>query len=221
MDENNHASDAEPPVRLEPDIDIENVTEAGTNDSPDMRDEEAREQKVMTVWRSASRLFSGLRYGVSGLKDTWFQTRRQFGDTITSSYKLQYWQKLRLLTDTLDDHELEYLRVLANKRFDFTAAIFRVNAITSITIPVTAAVVVNQIYPGSVQNWIEDDSLTLVIGFLILLIMLIKVFGNVFKARELKMALDLEAARRRLHREEFLEAEESAENEFDFDSPLT
>ena len=173
----------------------------------------------MAIWKQASRLFSGLRYGISSLKDTWYQTRRQFGDTITSSHKLSYWQKLRALTDTLDDQELEYLRTLAVKRFEFSAAIFRINAITSITIPVTTAVVINKVYPGSVQSWIEDDSLVLLVGFFIMLIMLIKVFGNVFKARELRIALDLESARRRLHRGEASASEESQESEFDFDLP--
>lgn len=209
-------STATPVVDLVPKEESEDTpAERNTQSNP----EQTREQEVMAIWKQASRLFSGLRYGVSSLKDTWYQTRRQFGDTITSSHKLSYWQKLRVLTDTLEDQELEYLRTLAVKRFEFSAAIFRINAITSITIPVTTAVVINQVYPGSVQSWIEDDSLVLLIGFFILLIMLIKVFGNVFKARELRIALDLESARRRLHRGEPSASEESQESEFDFELP--
>lgn len=188
---------------------------------PSPSDEELRESKVMAVWKDASRLFSGLRYGISNPIDTWFQTRRQFGDTITSSHKLRYWQKLRALTDTLDDVEVEYLHTLATKRYEFSGAIFRMNAITSITIPVTAAVVSNQIYPGIVQKLLAEDSLILMGILLILLTMLVMVFGNVFKARELRMALDLEVARRRLHRGDLGHLSREAESEFDLDSPIT
>jgi len=179
------------------------------------------ESNAMRVWREASRLFSGVRYGISNPLDGWFQTRRQFGDTITSSKKLRYWRKLRTLTDTLNDSELEYVRFLAQQRFEFAAAIFRMNAVMSVTLPLTAAVVANQLYPGLVQKFIEDTPIGLTITFVFFLVLLTIVFGNVFKARELRMALELEAARRRLLKGETSEHTGSPASEFDFDLPAT
>ena len=179
------------------------------------------ESNAMRVWREASRLFSGVRYGISNPLDGWFQTRRQFGDTITSSKKLRYWRKLRTLTDTLNDSELEYVRFLAQQRFEFAAAIFRMNAVMSVTLPLTAAVVANQLYPGLVQKFIEDTPIGLTITFVFFLVLLTIVFGNVFKARELRMALELEAARRRLLKGETSEHTGSPASEFDFDLPST
>ena len=194
---------------------------AASAPEPVISEEDAREANAMRVWREASKLFSGLRYGLSTPWDAWFQTRRQFGDTVTTSRQLRYWKKLKTLTDTLSDAELEYVRFLALQRFEFAAAIFRVNAVTSITLPITAAVVANQLYPGVVQKFLEEDSLILVGLFLLLVVLLAAVFGNVFKARELKMALELEAARRRLRRGDAARSSETLGSEFDMDAPIT
>jgi len=181
------------------------ISENEDPSTPPISKDAAREARVMSVWREANKLFSGMRYGFSHPRDMWLQTRRQFGDTITSSREMRSWTKLKAVTDTLDDVELDYLRTLANQRFEFSAARFRINAITSVTIPISAAVVANQIWPGSVQQIIKEDQITLTVLFVLLLLILGAVFGNVFKARELRMALDVEAARRRLHRGELLD----------------
>ena len=179
------------------------------------------ETNAMRVWREASKLFSGLRYGLSNPLDGWFQTRRQLGDTITSSKKLKYWRKLRTLTDTLNDAELEYIRFLSQQRLEFTSAIFRMNAVMSVTLPISAAVVANQLYPGVVQDFIADSPIILTVVFAMFLVTIGLVFGNVFKARELRMALELEAARRRLLNGDASEHAGSPASEFDFDLPTT
>ena len=184
-------------------------------------EEDAREANAMRVWREASKLFSGMRYGISDPVDGWFQTRRQFGDTVTSSRKLRYWKKLKTLTDTLSDSELEYVRFLAHQRFEFAAAVFRKNAVASVTLPITAAVVANQLYPGIVQAFLANSPIFLTISFVGLLIVLAVVFGNVFKARELRMALELEAARRRLRRGDVDADTSDRTSEFDFETPVT
>ena len=188
---------------------------------PPFSQEDEHEANAMRVWSEASKLFSGMRYGSSNPVDAWFQSRRQFGDAVTSSKKLRYWKKLKTLTDTLNDAELEYIRLLSHQRFEFSAAIFRMNAITSVTLPVTAAVVANQLYPGIVQTFIAESTVITALGILTLLIIVAVGFGNVFKARELRMALELEVARRRLRRGEVNSASEAGTSEFDLDPPIT
>lgn len=187
----------------------------------ELKDQDPSEANAMRVWREANRLFSGMRYGISNPIDGWYQTRRQFGDTVTSSQKLRYWRKLKTLTDTLSDPELEYVRFLSLQRFEFAAAVFRKNAVASVTLPITAAVVANQIYPGIVQGIIANSPVFLTISFVVLLVVLAVVFGNVFKARELRMALEVEAARRRLLRGDVTSGSAPNSSEFDLDAPVT
>lgn len=156
------------------------------------------------TWRQASKLFSGMRFGFSPPNEWWALCRRLYGDTITSSRTLDHWRKLAALVKPLDDAQVDYLRVLAQQRFEFSAAAFRVNAVASVTLPVSGALLVNQLAPGRVQEFIADDTLFWTVLALGLLLNLSYIFGNVFKARELRMALELLAADRRLARGETL-----------------
>ena len=215
MENIDEPAEAPPPTDLVETQDTELVPEQ------QLSDEDAREANAMRVWRKANKLFSAAKYGFSMPRDAWFQSRRQFGDTITSSVELGYWKKLKALTDTLSDSELEYVRFLSHQRFEFAAAIFRMNAVASVTLPITAAVVANQLYPGIVQSYIADSPVLLTLAFIGLLIILAVVFGNVFKARELRMALELEAARRRLRRGDEAAGLAAMSSEFDLDTPIT
>lgn len=215
MDEDTKDVQNNAPTEIEKSQAVLNTVEPGACE------EDARETKTTHAWREANVLFSPMRYGISNPFHAWIQTRRQAGDTITSSKKLRYWKKLKTLTDKLGDAELDYIRLLAQKRFEFSAALFRVNAVSSVRLPITAAVVANQLYPGFVQRFIADSPVVLTVLFLFFLILPAVVFGNVFKARELRMALELEAGRRRLHRGELSDTANPIDSEFDLDSPIT
>lgn len=165
-----------------------------------------RDVELLQVWRSIRRIFTGWRSVFYTLFANWSMRSmaRSYGDAITNSLKLPYWQRFEKIIAPLSDADVDFLRVLAQQQFEFVAASFRMNAVIMVTVPVTAAVLFNQIFPGSIVTYFEEQGssnpIYIVGAFFILAIGLL--FAGVYRAREMRMALEIEAAKRRLARGE-------------------
>jgi len=164
---------------------------------------------ILETWRKLCSCFSGVKYVGGNPKDFWTLTTRPYVADVTHQWKLSYWKKARVLLVPLEDSEIDYLRVLAQQRLETSAANFRAWAVSSVSIPVSALVVANQLFPEWIRaevfnndsgNSLSQDSI-LGLGIL-LFINLLYIFMNVFKAREMRSALEMIAAERRLKRGE-------------------
>ncbi|MEL7454543.1 MAG: hypothetical protein AAGJ50_14340, partial [Pseudomonadota bacterium] len=149
---------------------------------------------------------------------SWRNLRRQYSDPISASLEYDHWQGLRALCRPLSDADVDYLRVLAQQKLEYSAALFRFNAVVYVTLPVSALVVINQLAPEWIDQLVsffavdeeddEADRLLLFINYTIAALATVGgialLFNNVYKARELRMALEIEAGRRRLIRGEHI-----------------
>lgn len=176
-----------------------------TSNAPDepIHDEEA----VLQTWRKLCGCFSGIRYVANRPQDTWPLFKRNYVGDVTISWKLSYWKKAKALLIPLADAEVDYLRSLAQQRLEFAASQFRSWAVMSVSLPVSFLVLANQFSPAWVREEIfngSTDSIPTPIFVLIILAgaNLLYIFLNVVKAREMRTALELEAASRRLRRGE-------------------
>ena len=178
-------------------------------------------EDLLLIWQEIHKTFCGWRgqiwRTVNG-SDRALKRRARYSDGISVHMKYAHWQALFEICSPLSDAELDYLRVLAQQHFEFSAAMFRFNAVAFITLPISALVVINQLAPGWLSRFLKDTlgifttnqagmigSLTgYGIGLVSLLIGVALLFNRVYKARELRMALEIEAGRRRLLRGETL-----------------
>lgn len=165
------------------------------------------EEALLDTWRKLCRYFSGVRNFTMNPKDAWIHMIRCYVGDITINWKLSYWKKAKALIKPLADAEIDYLRSLTQQRLEFTASLFRTAAVSSVTLPVSFLVLANQLFPKWVREELlsSEDVNNLDIIFLVILltaISLLYTYMNVLKAREMKTALELEAAGRRLKRGE-------------------
>lgn len=166
-----------------------------------------RHVELMKVWRDVRRAFTGIRAVLYTLFVSNWSTRammRSYGDAISNSFRLPYWKRFDKIVAPLSDADVDYLRVLAQQQFEFVAASFRMNAVIMVTFPVTGAILINQLFPGSVVNYFEEaasvNAVLIIACFFLIAIGLL--FAGVYRAREMRMALEIEAAKRRLARGE-------------------
>ena len=178
-----------------------------------------RDKDLLVVWTRIHKVFCGWRgqlYRNLWKSSGWLNYKRNYMDPISASLQFDYWKQLREICEPLSDVDIDYLRVLAQQKFEFSAAMFRINAVMYITVPVSALVVINQVAPKWIKiayDFLRDDAVTkngidwvLLFTYagaaLSILLGIAVLFNGVYKARELRMALELEAARRRLLRGE-------------------
>ena len=162
---------------------------------------------ILDTWRKLCNCFSAVKYIGGHPKDFWGLSTRPFAADVTRQWKLSYWKKARDLLAPLQDSEIDYLRVLSQQRLESSAAHFRAWAVFSVSMPVSALVVANQLFPEWVKAEIFNrdggDSFSQdgLFGLgIFLAINLLYIFINVFKAREMRSALEMIAADRRLKR---------------------
>ncbi len=163
-------------------------------------------EAVQADWRELRRAFSGFR-SRTNLRDVFIFARRRFLGDVTLNQKLSYWRKAKDVMARLTDPEVDYLRTLAQQRLDLTGSLFRGWAVLSLTLPISALVIANQLAPDWLRREVFDDadrfSNGVLTGYAVLVVMnLIQIYLNLFKAREMATALELEAAERRLRRGE-------------------
>ena len=178
-----------------------------TDDTDLIELESRRDEDLLPIWKEIRRAFTGPRAVFYTLFISNWSSRsmmRSYGDSISNSFKLPYWKRFNKIVAPLTDADVDYLRVLAQQQFEFVAASFRMNAVIMVTFPVTAAVLINQLLPGSVVRHFGDgaslNSILIIGVFFLLAIGLL--FAGVYRAREMRMALEIEAAKRRLARGE-------------------
>lgn len=178
-----------------------------TDDIEKTETEVLRHEELMAAWKDVRRAFTGSKAIFYTLFISNWSLRsmmRSYGDTISNSFRLPYWKRFDEVVRPLSDPDVDYLRVLAQQQFEFVAASFRMNAVIMVTFPVTAAVLFNQLVPGSVVRYFEDEmsiNSVLIIAFFFLVAIGL-LFAGVYRAREMRMALEIEAAKRRLARGE-------------------
>lgn len=168
-----------------------------------------RHEELLVVWQSLRKIFAGWRNNLLALFDprqSMGLVRRSLGDAISASFRLPYWDKFNATVAPLSDPEIDYLRVLAQQQFELAAASFRFNAVTSVTVPASAAVLINQFAPGQIAKAYDGPSDFWILAIVALFIFgaLSLLFSGVYRSRELRMALEIEAAKRRLKRGETL-----------------
>lgn len=163
--------------------------------------------RAQAAWRKLCGCFSGIKYVANRPKDMWTLIKRRFVGDVLINWNLTYWKKAKAILVSLTDPEIDYLRSLAQQRFESAASQFRLWAVSSVTIPVSIVVILNQLAPEWFRReFLQEPDETIfglyVVFLTVAIVNLFYIFLNSLKAREMRMALELEAADRRFMRGE-------------------
>jgi len=150
---------------------------------------------VSGIWKRLCRNYASWKFLPLHPRDLWIATTRMGNDFISNSRKLTHWRRAEHIIADVSDHDLQRLKVWAEINRRQSENFFRVILIIYISIPITAALVLGQLYPA---EWAEIDiSLNEVaLIFSIYSVILLILFVGHWKAREMDDFLQLSLAER-------------------------
>ena len=153
------------------------------------------------LWREAMRLFSnfrGMRPRRSWMSGLSVGTGPKRLERLTSSKAAaQLMPKL----ETLSDRELVIFRTYARINLEQAEAAMRLSLIANITIPVGFLVILNQFFPGTVQELFDYTGVEAMLGGIaaaavVLLMLIWYSYAGVFQARDISHLAAIAAGKR-------------------------
>lgn len=147
------------------------------------------------VWRKLTRAFASWKFFPINPRDFWIASSRMGNDFISRSRKLTYWEKGEAIIAEVSDFNLQRLKVWAEINRRQSENFFRVMLVIYITIPITAALVLGQLYPNEWAAFgVSLRGLATMFG--IYTFALLVLFAGHWKAREIDDFLQLALAER-------------------------
>jgi len=150
---------------------------------------------VSETWMRLCRSFASWKFLPLHPRDLWIATTRMGNDFISNSRKLTHWRRAEHIIAEVSDHDLQRLKVWAEINRRQSENFFRVMLVIYITIPITAALVLGQLYPTEwAEIGISLNEVALI--FSIYSVILLILFVGHWKAREMDDFLQLSLAER-------------------------
>ncbi len=139
---------------------------------------------VSHKWLSLCRTFATWKFFLPHPRDLWITTRRFGNNFVTYTLRLTYWERAWGIIEGVSTPELRRLKVWSELNLRQSENFFRVTFVLYITIPITAAIVMGQLFPTQWESLsVEFDAFLMILSFLTAGLLII--FAGYWKAREI------------------------------------
>ncbi len=147
------------------------------------------------AWRLLTRVFSSWKFIPFHPNNIRISVLRFGNNFISQSRELTYWKRAEKIVADVTNHDLQRLKVWAEINRRQSENFFRVMLVMYITIPITAALVLGQLYPAEWAS-LDINLEELILMFAVYTFVLMVFFAGHWKAREMDDFLQLALAER-------------------------